>query len=41
MFPYFIGEFEPKQNIIDFESERETLMEAEDKIVVKRRSVKI
>ena len=37
MPPYFIGEYEPKQIFIDFESGRKILMEEEYKMVAKRR----
>ena len=36
MLPYYIGEYEPKQINIDFESVREILMKEDDKMVVLR-----
>ena len=42
MLPFYIGEYAPKQNIIDFESAREILMiEHYRKVVMKRRCEKI
>ena len=41
MLHYNIGEYEPRQNIIDFEYAREILMKEDDKMVVKRRSERI
>ena len=36
MFPYFEGEYKPKQNNIDFESARQALLKEDYKMVVKR-----
>ena len=36
MLPYYKGEYEAKQNKIDFESARELLMRKDDEMVVKR-----
>ena len=36
LLPYYIDEYEPKQNKIDFESAREIFMKEDDKVVVKR-----
>ena len=41
MLPYYEGVYEPKQNIIDFESAREILMKEDYKIVEKRRFERI
>ena len=41
MLPYYKGIYEHKQNNIDFESAKEILMEADKKMVVKRRFEKI
>ena len=41
MLPYYIGEYEAKQNKIDFESARKILMKEDDKMVVKRRFERI
>ena len=41
MLPLFIGEHEPKQNNIDFESAREILLIEYDEMVMKRRSERI
>ena len=35
------GEYQPKRNNIDFESAREILVKADDKVVVKRRFERI
>ena len=37
MLPYYEGDYEPKQNNIDFESVWEILMKKDFKMVVKRR----
>ena len=37
MLPYYEGVYEPKQNIIDFESAREILMKEDYKMVEQRR----
>ena len=41
MLPHYESKYKPKQNIIDFESAREILMEEEYKMVVKRRFERI
>ena len=41
MLPYYESVYEPKQNIIDFESAREILMKEDYKIVEKRRFERI
>ena len=41
MFPCYEGKYEPKQNNIDFESARETLMKEDYEMVVKRRFERI
>ena len=37
MLPFYIGEYEPKQNNTDFESASEILMKEDDIVVAKRR----
>ena len=37
MLPYYIGEYEPKQNNLAFESAREIFVKKDDKMVMKRR----
>ena len=41
MLPHFVGNDEPRQNIIAFESAKEILMKEDDKMVVKRRFERI
>ena len=41
MLPYYEGEFEPKQNIIDFESARDVLMKEDYKMVIRRHMERI
>ena len=41
MLPYYEGKYEPKQNIIDFESAKEILMKEDYKMIVKRRFERI
>ena len=41
MLAYYEGIYEPKQNNIDFESAKETLMKEDYKMVVKRRFERI
>ena len=41
MLPYYIGEYQPKQNNIDFESAKEILMEEDYKMIEKRRFERI
>ena len=37
MLPWYVGEYCPRQNIIDFESARELLMETDKRMVENRR----
>ena len=41
MLPYYLGEYEARQNNIDFESSKEVLIETDEKMVEKRRYEKI
>ena len=41
MLPYYIGKYEHKQNNIDFESAKDTLMKEDNKMLVKRRFERI
>ena len=41
MLPHYVGKYEPKQNNIDFESAKDTLMKEDDKMVEKRRFERI
>ena len=41
MLPYYIGEYQPKQNNIDFESAKEILMKEDYKMIEKRRFERI
>ena len=41
MLPYYEGEYEFRQNIIDFESAKEILMKEDDRMVLKRRFQRI
>ena len=41
MLPHYVGKYEPKQNIIDFESAKDIFMKKDDKMVVKRRFERI
>ena len=41
MLPHYVDKYEPKQNIIDFESAKDILMKEDDKMVVKRRFERI
>ena len=41
MLPYYIGEYEPKQNNIDFETAKEILMKEDNKMVIQRRFERI
>ena len=36
MIPHYIGEYKPELNFIVFESARDSLMEGDDKLIVKR-----
>ena len=41
MLPYYVGNYEPIQNNIDFESAKEILMKEDNKMIVKRRFERI
>ena len=41
LLPYYIGEYKPKQNNIDYECARKILMKEDDKMFVKRRFERI
>ena len=41
MLPYYIGEYEPKENNIDFESAKKVLMKEDKKMVIQRRFERI
>ena len=41
VLPYYIGEYEPRQNNTDIESATKILIKEDDKMVVKRRFEKI
>ena len=41
MLPHYVGEYDPKQSNIDFESAREILMKEDYKMVIKRRFERI
>ena len=41
MLPHYEGVYEPKQNIIDFETAKNILMGEDNKMIVKRRFERI
>ena len=41
MLPHYVGKYEPKQNNIDFESAKDSLMEEDDKMIKQRRFERI
>ena len=41
MLPYYTGEYDPKQNNIDFESAKDSLMKEDNKMLIQRRFERI